>query len=330
MDKERLVSVLDRMFVFTDRSGEGLKSRRPPGEMLDEAEEEAPVEAIKASLINIEELEGLDRLFGTNEGPPFDLSEIPEASEEPVRDPWCPARAARDLFRGRFAERELETISRAERDLLQRGDPVELKMLDDPKSISERRGETAGRGRCADKSERGEWDLDTARHGSLPNHDIKPVVFERGVEVLFEDWTEPMDLIDKEDIPFIKLCEERCEISLSLQRGTTTDVQFDSHCLCDNQREGRFTETRWTTEETVVKRFSSLERSGDKDLKLLLDPTLPNIVFKATRTEGSVPGSFSSKDLWSELSLFRSRSLRLSSEWRRSLTAIILRLSCIF
>ena len=67
LDEEGLMGILDRMLVLSNRRGEGLEAGGSTREMLDEAEEEAPVEAIKARVVYVEEFERALRLCGVDQ-----------------------------------------------------------------------------------------------------------------------------------------------------------------------------------------------------------------------------------------------------------------------
>ena len=52
----------------------------------------------------------------------------------------------------------------------------------------------------ADEREMVEVDLDRACRRTFIDHDVDAIVLHRGVEVLLDDRTQTMDLIDKKDV----------------------------------------------------------------------------------------------------------------------------------
>ena len=77
---------------------------------------------------------------------------------------------------------------------------IELQPQQDAEARTQRRGEQAGTGGRADEGER----LHVHRVGScrrtLADHDVEFVVFERGVEHLFERGLQAVDFVDEQDL----------------------------------------------------------------------------------------------------------------------------------
>src|SRR4030095_16517262 len=59
------------------------------------------------------------------------------------------------------------------------------------------------------------WQIETetARLRSLVNDDVEPVIFHRRVEIFFDGWLQPVNLVNEEHIAFFKAGEKSCEFA---------------------------------------------------------------------------------------------------------------------
>ena len=97
LEEVGLVDVLDRVGLLADRRREGVHADRPAAELLDDGEEEAPVDLVEAVGVDLEEGEGVAGDGGGDGALGPDLGEVAHPAQEAVGDAGGPAAAAGDL-----------------------------------------------------------------------------------------------------------------------------------------------------------------------------------------------------------------------------------------
>jgi hypothetical protein len=69
-------------------------------------------------------------------------------------------------------------------------------------------------------------------------------------------------------------------------------AQIHTHFVGDDVGECGFPEAGGAKEQHVVERFLAITRSSDKDLKLIADPLLPDVLLEGARTQRPLDGLF--------------------------------------
>ncbi len=93
--------------------------------------------------------------------------------------------------------------------------------------------------------------------GALADDDVELEVFERGVELLFEDGLEAVDLVEEEDLLVAEVGEDGGEVALDLQGWAGGLLEADVELVGDDGGEGGFAEAGGAEEEDVVERFAA-------------------------------------------------------------------------
>src|SRR5262249_4406332 len=226
----------------------------------------------------------------------LDLGEVAHAPQQAVGDAGRAARAPRDLERSLLRDLDLEQPGRAVYDLLKLGVGVELKARDDAETIAQGVGEHAGpRGR-PHQGERRQIELHRPGRRPLADHDVDLVVLERGVKNLFDDRSEPVDLVDEEHVVRLEVGEERGEVAGALQDRTRSLAQVHAHLARDDVRERRLAQPRRTEEQHVVESFLPLPRGFDKDRKLAADLFLADVFGERFWPERALEGLLLGRD----------------------------------
>ena len=139
---------------------------------------------------------------------------------------------------------------------------------------------------CADEGERIEVDLDGPCRRPLVDHDVDAVVFHGGVEVLFHDRREPVDLVDEEHVVRFKRREDARQIARFVEHGPRCDFEAYAQFVGDDVAQRRLAQSRRTVQECMVERFATVFGSLDKDTEVLDDLLLSAEVTEAQRAEG--------------------------------------------
>src|SRR5215471_8664154 len=119
---------------------------------------------------------------GIHSGSAFHGGKVANAAEQPTCHPRRSARAARDLMRAFWCERQREQPRPAPHDLLELRHVVEFEPDRNTEPLPERCGEEPGARRGADQGEAREVDTYRARSGSLADNEIELKVLHRRIE----------------------------------------------------------------------------------------------------------------------------------------------------
>ena len=87
-----------------------------------------------------------------------------------------------------------------------------------------------------------------------------------------------MDLINKEDIVLLKICEQCRKIARFFDGRSGGDTHVYAHFVGDNRGERCFTKARRAVEQNVVKRFSAHFCRLNENAKVFLCSVLPDIL----------------------------------------------------
>ena len=94
-----------------------------------------------------------------------------------------------------------------------------------------------------------------------------------------------MDLVHKEDIVLLQVCQQRREVAGLLNGRAGGDAHVDAHLVGDDGGQRGLAEARRAGKQNVVKGFVPELRRLDKDLQILLGLLLSHIFVQITRTQ---------------------------------------------
>ncbi len=113
-------------------------------------------------------------------------------------------------------------------------------------------------------------------------------ILHRGVEALFDDRAQPVDLVDEEDVARVELGEEAGERAFVLDDRAVRHVERDAHLVREDLREGRLAQTGRAAKEEVIERLAPLLRGGDEHAEVLLVLLLADVIVERARTQRAV------------------------------------------
>ena len=123
--------------------------------------------------------------------------------------------------------------------------------------------------------------------GPWPKHDIQMKVFERGVEGFLYHAVQPVNLINKKNVPGAQIGENRGEVARLFKGGAARGDDIHTELARHNIREGCFAKSGWAAEQSVVDRFSALLGGSEKNLEFVFQLGLPNEIVQALRAAGN-------------------------------------------
>ena len=138
-----------------------------------------------------------------------------------------------------------------------------------PKRRAQRRREQAGARGGGDEGEGANLHDVGARGGALADDDVQLVVLQRGVELLFEDGLEAVDLVEEQDLALAQVGEDGGEVALDLQGGAGGLLEADVELVGDDGGEGGFAQAGRAEEQDVVERLAAGSRGLEGDGELL-------------------------------------------------------------
>ena len=132
---------------------------------------------------------------------------------------------------------------------------------------------------------RGSGHLDGARAGPLPDHDVELVIFHRGIEDLLDRGAHPVDLVDEEHLPLLQVGEHRRKVAWLLDDGAGGGAHRHAELVPDDVGERRLAEPGRAVQQHVIERLAALTGRGDRDLQVLADAILADVVVQRARTK---------------------------------------------
>ena len=151
----------------------------------------------------------------------------------------------------------------------------------------QRRSQQAGSSRRPDERERLQAHLDRPSARALADDDVHLVVLEGGIENLLDRRGQTMDFVDEQDFSRLEVGHDPDQIAGLLDRRTRCRANRDAHLVRDHVREGRLAETRRAMQQDVIDRFAALACRGYRDLKILANAVLADVLVEHARTKSS-------------------------------------------
>ena len=152
------------------------------------------------------------------------------------------------------------------------------------RALHRRREHTEPR-RRTDEREPLDRHRDRLRLGTFTQADVDLVVLHRRIEELLDDRTQPMNLVDEEDVARTKIRECAYEIAGLFERRARRGADVHAKLACNQLREGGLAEARWAIEDRVIERLSTRQRGIDRQLKVVLHLLLADELVEPLRPE---------------------------------------------
>jgi len=87
--------------------------------------------------------------------------------------------------------------------------------------------------------------------------DVQLVILECGVEFFFEHWLHAVDFVEEQHLAFAQVGEDRGKVALDLQRRAGGLLEAYVQLICNDRREGGFSQARRPKEEDVIEGFTT-------------------------------------------------------------------------
>ena len=96
-----------------------------------------------------------------------------------------------------------------------------------------------------------------ARRWPLPDHDVQLVVFERGVQDLFERRLQAVNFVDEEDLFVADIGQDGGKVTLDLQGRPGSLLKGHSQFVGDDGGKRSLAQPRRTVKQNVVQRLAA-------------------------------------------------------------------------
>ena len=285
LEQVRLVDVLDRVGLLAERDGERGEADRATFELVRDRPEQLAVRALETLGVDLEQVERLCGDLARDRAVVANLRDVADAAQDPVRDPRCPARPARDLGGRVVLDLDAEDAGGAPHDRRELILVVVAEPEGHPEAVAQRCRQKTGARRRPDESEGRQVERERPRGRSLADDDVEPEVLQRGIEDLLDRPVDAVDLVDEEHVPGLERRQDRRHVALALERGAGDRADADVELLADDLRERRLAEPGRADEKDVVEGLVAGLRRGQGDRELLLDALLADEVGEAARAE---------------------------------------------
>jgi hypothetical protein len=123
--------------------------------------------------------------------------------------------------------------------------------------------------------------LDGSGTRPLADNEIELEILHRRIEKLLHHVIQSMDLVDKEDVPGLEICQDGCEIAGTLQDWARGGLEAHRELLGDNVGEAGLAQAGEPVKEDVVEGLVSRPGRLDENLEVLLQPLLPYVFIEA-------------------------------------------------
>ncbi len=281
----RLVNVLNRDGLLADRRGQRFQPDGSAVVKLDQRVQQAPVVRVQSDLVDLQAVERQLRGFGGDVPPRNDLGEIPDAFQQPVRNPRRAAGTRRDFERAVRLDGNSENLSAPRYDARQLARCVKLQPQHHAEAVAQRRAELAGPRGGADQGEFRKGQMVRSRHLPFPGDNIEGEVLHGGVKDFFHAAGKAVDFIDEKHVTRAEVRQDRREVARLFDRGPGRDAEIYAEFVRYDARQRRLAKAGRTVQQHVVEAFFPLLRRFDENGKILLHLILTDIFRKGARTE---------------------------------------------
>ena len=261
LEKARLnqigfIDIFERAPVFLHGRRQGVHPDRSPSELVDDRQKNLAIHLIKTGRIDTQPCK---RILGHSLGDlslRLDLGIVPHPLDQ--ADSQCvaflehvgqfpPLRRSRSGFRATPL-----SVSRWSAVPPESRTPAGERA----KSVPQRGGQGPGPGRGPDERKPREIQFHRSGRRPLPDHEIELIVFHRRIERLFDGGRESMNLIDEQDIVFLKIRQDGGQIARMAQDQTGGRAEGRSHLTSNNVGDGGLAKPWGAIKNSVIERFA--------------------------------------------------------------------------
>src|SRR5687768_4221151 len=121
-------------------------------------------------------------------------------------------------------------------------------MENDAEASTQWRSDQTGTRCRANQSELRYFEFDGTGSGALTDQQIQLIVFHRRVQLFFQRRQQTMDLVDEEDVAFLKVGKQSRDVAGFFDCRAGGRFQFRAHLVGDDVCERGFAEARWSSQ----------------------------------------------------------------------------------
>src|SRR5687768_5380890 len=169
---------------------------------------------------------------------------------------------------------------------------VVIEPLLDAEARSHRWREHAEPRRRADERESLDRHRDRLCLRTFGQSDVDLVVLHRGIEELLDHRSQPVDLVDEENVAGPQVRERADEVAGLLQGGPGGGADVHTELARDELRERSLAEARGPEEQRVIERLAPAERGVDVDPEAVFHLLLPDELSQSLWPERELYGPF--------------------------------------
>ena len=213
LDQERLVHIFYGARVFADGGRKCVKPYRSSAEFDGDRFQDQPVHPVKAVPVYFQKVQGFPGNIGCDHTLIPHLRVIPDALQHPVGEPGSSAAAPGDLKGAARIDLYVQHLRGPQQDRLKFSFCIEIHVLNNTESVSERCCQKPGSGGCPDQREAGQVQTDGTRCGPFSDHDVNGKIFHGGIKDLLHLPVQPVDLVDEKDISRGQIVQDGRDLS---------------------------------------------------------------------------------------------------------------------
>ena len=274
----RLVNVLQRHGLLSDGGRQSLQPHGAAVVVFDDGRHHPPVHRVQPQIVDLQGAEGLVRHLLGDDAVGLHVREVPHPAEHPVGDPGRPPAAAGDLVGALRYNITVQNSGGAGDDLRQLLRGIQLQPQRYAEAVPQRGRQLPRPGGGADQGEVGQIQPDGVGRRPLAYDNIQSVVLHGGVQNFLHGTVQPVDLVHKQDVPLVEVCQQRRQIAGLFNGRAGGDTDVDPHLLSDDACQGGLAQSRRAVEQNVVQRFLPLPGGLNKDAQILLGLFLTDVL----------------------------------------------------
>ena len=124
-----------------------------------------------------------------------------------------------------------------------------------------------------------------ARGSALSNQQIQVVILHGRIKLFFERRNQTMDFINEEHVAFLKVGQQRRNVSRLFDRWSSSAAQFCAHLVSDDVRQRSFPQSRGPSQQDVIQRFLPAQRSLHINTQIVFGFALADVFSQPGRTQ---------------------------------------------
>ena len=229
----------------------------------------APVHRVEPERVDLQPVERLVGDLGVDRPGARSMGEVADPAEQAARNPRGAPRAAGDLVGAVVGQLDAEQAGGAADDLLEFLDRVEIEPNRDAEAVAKRRGQQPLPGGRADQREARQVDAHRARRRPFADHQVERPVLHRRVKHFLDRRSEPVDLVDEQDVAVLEVGEQGSEVARLGDHRAGGGAEADPHFASEDAGERRLAEAGRAVQQHMVERFAAALRGGDEHPQIL-------------------------------------------------------------